>query len=238
MFKPIIIIPFYNHINGFKKIVRKISTLNYPVIVIDDGSIPNEQKEAKQLCKKFNFTFLENKTNMGKGYVVKKAMTFATQKGFSHALQIDADGQHKIEDIKDFFALAQENPTSIINSHPIYDTSIPKARLYGRKITNFWTFIETGGKRIPDSMCGFRVYPLKEMKKILPLIHQNRMGFDIEILIKSIILKINIVNKKTPVIYPLDGVSHFKTLRDNWHITLTHTKLCLFAILNLIKRQK
>ena len=233
MFKPVIVIPFYNHLNGFNKIAKQIFMQSIPVIVVDDGSDKVEKNGVKKICDKYNFIFLENKINGGKGVAVKKAFRYAIKHNFTHALQVDADGQHNISDIKEFFLLAKKFPDTIINGCPLYDESVPKARFYGRKITNFWVEIETGFAKIPDSMCGFRVYPLANIKKVLPLLSCERMGFDTEILVKSYLLGAPLYHKMTRVSYPLDGVSHFHTFRDNCQISFMHVKLCVFALLNL-----
>ena len=84
-------------------------------------------------------------------------------------------------------------------------------------------------------MCGFRVYPLANIKKVLPLLSCERMGFDTEILVKSYLLGAPLYHKMTRVSYPLDGVSHFHTFRDNCQISFMHVKLCVFALVNLFK---
>ena len=167
MFKPCVIVPCYNHAKLFEKVARNLSVLNYPVIVVNDGSCCNETDILCDICNRFGFEIINLSQNRGKGFAMKKGLSFAKNAGYTHALQIDADGQHCIGDIKSFLDMAKKNPDCIINGVPVYDDSAPKARMYGRKITNFWVWVETCGVKIEDAMCGFRVYPLYEVEKIV-----------------------------------------------------------------------
>lgn len=230
MFKPIIVIPFFNHGTAFKNIAPHLKKLKLPILVVNDGSSPSDTKLLTHLCSKYHFTCVQRRQNGGKGAAVKTGLDWAISKGYSHALQIDADGQHSLDDIPQFLSLCQKNPTHIIAAQPIYDNSAPKSRLYGRKITNFWVWLETGGKFKMDTMCGFRVYPLNQIKKVLPLIWFNRMGFDIEILVKSFLNHIQIKGIPTRVIYQTEGVSHFRPFKDNFEISCVHTCLCAYSM--------
>jgi glycosyltransferase involved in cell wall biosynthesis len=171
-------------------------------------------------------SLVEHSHNQGKGAAIQTGFRAAISAGYSHALQVDADGQHQLSDIARFIALAQSNPTALICGCPIYDASVPKKRLYARYLTHVWVWINTLSLRIQDSMCGFRVYPLAS---IVPLINRHtifpRMSFDIEILVYADWAGINIINTPTKVNYPEHGVSHFLSFKDNAYISLTHTKL-------------
>ena len=120
---------------------------------------------------------------------------------------------------------------SVIVGQAVFDQSVPKARLYGRYITHFWVWIETLSFSIKDSMCGFRLYPLKTT---IPLIRKvrmpARMDFDIAIIVRLLWNGVSVVNLPTRVTYPEDGISHFHTLKDNVRISRTHTQLVIGMI--------
>ncbi len=234
MYKPLIVIPFYNHFQAFNQFAKKLQTLSYPILVINDGSSDSERAHLKTLCSNHQFHYIEHIQNQGKGGAVLSGIAYALANGYTHVIQIDADGQHEYKDIKKFIELSKNNPTKIINGAPIYDNSIPKARLYGRKITQFWVWVETFGADIIDTMCGFRVYPIKELDKIIPKIRFKRMGFDTEIIVKCYLNGINIINLPTKVKYLKNGVSHFNCLKDNIEITWMHTQLCCYALYKII----
>ncbi len=226
MAKNIIIVPCFNHADAFVSVAEKLVAFKTPVVVVDDGSTPTQSRKIKSICSKHKFFYAKNSVNGGKGAAMITGFKFAIEHGFTHALQIDADGQHDIRDIPLFFKISSSHPQSLIIGNPIYDESAPKSRLIGRKITNFWVMIETFNKHMPDTMCGFRVYPLKLIEPILDNIRFKRMGFDIEIIVKAYRRRINIISVPTHVIYPEDGVSNFHVVRDNFYISLLHTYLC------------
>ncbi|MBR3148329.1 MAG: glycosyltransferase [Alphaproteobacteria bacterium] len=225
MFRAVIIIPCFNHADAFVTVANKLDKYKLPVIVIDDGSETNQSKKIKSTCQKYNYMYVKHDKNSGKGAAMLTGFRQAAQKGFSNALQIDADGQHDINDIPKFIKLAQKHPNALIVGQPVYDSSAPKSRLIGRKITDFWVAIETLNPHMPDAMCGFRVYPVKETNTILSSLCFMRMGFDIEILVKLYRMGINIITTQTRVTYPKSGVSHFRVWHDNFYISLLHTYL-------------
>ncbi len=128
--------------------------------------------------------------NSGKGAAVIAGIQHAAKLGFSHAIQVDADGQHALEDIPKFLALATHYPDSVISGQPIYDNSIPKSRLYGRWITHIWVWIETLSFSIKDSMCGFRVYPINPVLRVCAQTELgHRMDFDTEIMVRLYVVR-------------------------------------------------
>ena len=160
----------------------------------------------------------------------------AGRRGYSHALQIDADGQHDPADVPRFLAMARETPGAVINGRPVYDASVPRGRLYGRYATHIWVWINTLSFEIRDSMCGFRVYPLAPT---LALLQRERIGqrmdFDTEILVRLHWRGVRVRNLETRVTYPSDGVSHFDIWRDNVRISRMHARL-FFGMLTRLPR--
>lgn len=225
MFNPVILIPCFNHADALASVASRIADLSIPVIIIDDGSTQTQSDKIRTICANNNYTYIHQTPNAGKGAAMITGFRAAHDMGFSHALQIDADGQHDISDIPKFLSTAHQHPTALITGAPIYDSSAPKSRLIGRKITDFWVAIETLNRHMPDSMCGFRVYPLSATSKILRTLKFKRMGFDIEILVKLFRTGTPIIPISTKVIYPPCGISHFRVWRDNFYISLLHTYL-------------
>ncbi|MBI2380640.1 MAG: glycosyltransferase family 2 protein [Gammaproteobacteria bacterium] len=229
MFRPVALIPHYNHGRAIAGTVAAVRAHGLPVLLVDDGSAPEDRAVAAGLAARdAGVTLIQRAENGGKGAAVMDGFRAAGQAGYSHVLQIDADGQHDFADIPRFLALGESNPAAVVSGEPIYDASIPKSRLYGRYITHFWVAVETLGRAIGDSMCGFRLYPLGPT---LALIDQEpvgrRMDFDIEIIVRLYWRGLAIVNQPTRVTYPADGQSHFDTWRDNLKISAMHTRLCL-----------
>ena len=236
MFNPVIIIPCYNHSDAFEHFAVKIAQIGISTIVIDDGSAEPQSKQLKHICDAHGFKYIHNHPNGGKGCAMNVGFNIAKDMGFTHGLQIDADGQHDVTDIKKFFNIAIENPSAVIVGNPVYDNTAPLARRMGRKITDFWVAIETLNVHMPDAMCGMRVYPLLETCAEMKHLRFCRMGFDIEILVKLYWRGLKIISMPTRVIYPPNGKSNFKMLRDNLYISLLHTYLCAIMPFGICKR--
>ncbi len=236
-FIPCFVIPNYNHTSVFEAVVIELCAFNIPLIVVNDGSNQQNTEKLRLIASKYPLIYLkELPENQGKGGAVKGGLHYAFDHSFTHALQVDADGQHNLNDIELFLTTAESNPQSLICGYPIYDDSVPAGRLIPRYITHFWVFIETLSFSIKDSMCGFRVYPLTE---VMPVIESNKLGhrmdFDIEILVRSNWQAIEMMFLPTKVIYPENGISHFNLIEDNWLITKMHTRL-FFGMLYRLPR--
>lgn len=226
-FSPCVLIPCYNHGAMMSGVLDRLQPFNLPCIVVDDGSDKTTQDELARLAAEYgNLTLIRLPVNAGKGAAVISGIQAAADAGFSHAVQVDADGQHAIEDIPRLLALAKEHPAALISGQPIYDDSVPRSRLYGRWVTHIWVWIETLSMQLKDSMCGFRVYPVTPTLQLAQRVTLGkRMDFDTEVMVRLYWQGNPSYFIPTRVIYPQDGLSHFDSLKDNLRISLMHTRL-------------
>lgn len=226
--KLIVTIPVYNHGAAIGNVVAAVRRHDLPVLLIDDGSEPVCAARITELAAQEPDAVraIRLDPNQGKGAAMMAGLREAAQLGYTHALQIDADGQHDANDIPRFVQRALEHPNAVICGVPIYDDSVPKARLYGRYLTHVWVWINTLSFSITDSMCGFRIYPLPATLAVIDSeTVGSRMDFDTEILVRLYWRGVAVVNEKTRVRYPEDGVSHFRAWQDNVAISKMHTRL-------------
>lgn len=226
-FKPCVLIPIYQHGSTIEATVARLRGFAIPIFIVDDGSdeatrtVLQRLAEHEPLVRLFHLP-----VNQGKGAAVMHAMRQAHAAGFTHGLQVDADGQHALEDLPQFMAAAQAHPGTVVCGQPIYDATIPKARLYGRYLTHFWVWVETLSFAIGDSMCGFRLYPLAATCELIERVAiPQRMDFDTDIIVRLYWAGLGVVNLPTRVTYPEGGISHFDALRDNLRISKMHTRL-------------
>ena len=223
----VVVIPVYNHEHAIGAVVDKVQTSGLPVLLVDDGSKPSCAAVLDELAKRDGVVLFRRTENGGKGAAVMSGLREAKRLGFTHAVQIDADGQHALSDLPRFLATAEAHPLALVSGVPQYDASVPKGRLYARYLTHIWVWINTLSFAIRDSMCGFRVYPLDAtLAAIVPGIGK-RMDFDPEIAVRLVWRGVPVRNLPTRVIYPEDGLSHFRMLHDNVRITAMHTRLLL-----------
>jgi len=223
-----VIIPVYNHQQAITQVVAQLKPLGLPVFLINDGSSEQCSAVLKKIAKQQSawLTLYEREHNGGKGAAVMTGLRLAIQQGFTHALQIDADGQHQLNDISRFLTASEQHPDKLILGQPGFDETAPKTRYYGRQFTNLWIWINTLSFAIADGMCGFRCYPLAEVDKLLQAVQLGqRMDFDIEVVVRLYWQGVDVMNIETQVQYPLDGISHFKMLQDNLLIARKHAQL-------------
>lgn len=222
-----IVIPNYNHTILLDELIAKLMQFNLPIIMVNDGSSADATQFFRDLSKKHpNLSVIEHQNNQGKGGAVQTGLRTAFEQGFSHALQVDADGQHDLGDVNKLITESKNFPEALISGKPIYDESIPKHRYYARNITHFWVWVETLSFQIKDTMCGYRVYPLASTVQLLQQKKLGkRMDFDIEVMVKLFWKNIDLRFIDTAVDYPEHGVSHFRALEDNILISWMHTRL-------------
>ncbi len=231
--KAVVIIPVYNHEHAITAVVDQVRTFDMPVLLVDDGCKPSCAAVLDDLAKREGVSLFRRAQNGGKGAAVMSGLEEARRLGFTHGVQIDADGQHALKDLPRFLEQANANPDALVTGVPQYDASVPKGRLYARYLTHIWVWINTLSFAIRDSMCGFRVYPLERtLAAIVPGIGK-RMDFDPEIAVRLVWRGTKVINLPTPVTYPTDGVSHFDALWDNVRISGMHTRLFFGMLVRL-----
>jgi len=226
--KPCILIPFYNHGGAIAQVLSALRSLDLPCRVVDDGSNePAKDALARAIAAHASWVTLQTlPVNLGKGGAVMAGCDASLAAGFTHAIQIDADGQHQAGDIVRLLEVAQRRPDALVSGQAVYDESVPRARLYGRYLTHVWVWINTLSFEIKDSMCGLRVYPLASTCAVWQRQYVGkRMDFDTEIMVRMSWKGVPIVNIPTRVTYPVDGVSHFRMLKDNVYISCMHARL-------------
>ncbi len=221
------VIPNYNHTVLLDQLIATLAQFNLPIIMVNDASHRQATQIFRDLAAKHHcLSVIEHTVNQGKGGAVQTGLNAAFEQGYSHVLQVDADGQHNLDDVEKLIAESKLHPEALISGKPIYDESIPKHRYLARNITHFWVWIETLSFKIKDTMCGFRVYPLASTIK---LIQQTKLGkrmdFDIEVMVRLSWKNVELRFIDTKVDYPEHGISHFRALEDNILISWLHTRL-------------
>jgi len=226
-FSPCAVIPVFDHERTIAHVVAAVRESGLPCLLVDDGSGPACARELDRLAHEVPGTkLIRLAPNRGKGAAVIAGFRTAAAEGRTHALQIDADGQHALGDIPRFIEEARAHPAALICGRPVFDASMPRLRRYGRWITHALVWIETLSFEIPDSLCGFRVYPLEPVIRLAACEHIGaRMDFDVEILVRLHWRGVPLRWIATRVVYPLDGISHFRLVRDNAYMVFLQLRL-------------
>lgn len=226
MHKPCAVIPVYNHEQAVPAVVDDLLRTGLPCVLVDDASDAGCAQVLARLAQQTNVFLVTLPVNQGKGGAVMAGLREAARLGFSHALQVDADGQHDLGDVQTFLEHSRHAPQALVCGYPQYDASVPKGRLYARYLTHVWVWINSLSLQIPDSMCGFRVYPLPATLALIDTVRLGkRMDFDPEILVRLAWRNQPMRWLPTRVHYPQDGLSHFRLVHDNALISKMHAKL-------------
>jgi predicted LPLAT superfamily acyltransferase len=224
-FRACAIIPTHNHFAALDGILARLDGL--PAIVIDDGSEPATGARIDAICRSHtDVEYRRHDLNSGKGAAVVDGLARANERGFSHAVQIDADGQHDLASLPALLETARSNPAAIVTGEPQYGPDMPSSRRIWRPFTNFWVGINSVSRHIPDAMCGFRVYPVAAtLELVRKSVRGRRMEFDVEIIVKAHWAGIPLKGVPVKVVYPADNFSNFDVVRDNVSLSALQTQL-------------
>ena len=131
MFKPCAVIPVYDHENTVTKVVNGVVAHHLRCLLVDDGSSPRCAQVLDRLAAAYakEVILVRYQLNCGKGAAVLSGMRQAAQLGYSHALQIDADAQHRTDDIPRFLEEARLHPEALIVGCAVQDDTVPWLRL-------------------------------------------------------------------------------------------------------------
>jgi predicted LPLAT superfamily acyltransferase len=234
-FRPCAIVPSRNHAAVLADIVQRLRAAGLAVFIVDDASdAPARAAIAALHAPEHGVVVFRFALNQGKGGAVLEGFDLASAAGFTHAAQIDADGQHDLAALTPLLALGEAHPDAVIVGAPIYDRTMPLGRRLGRWITHLWVAVEILSPRLIDSMCGFRLYPLAPVRALLAQESVGRrMDFDTEILVRLIWRGVPVLRLPVRVTYPAGNRSNFEPIRDNWRITRMHARLVLAMLVRV-----
>lgn len=228
----VVLIPSYNAGEKLFETVREARRFWNPVWVVIDGSTDGSGQRLLELARSDpGLRVFVLPRNQGKGAAVLRGLREAAAAGYTHALTLDSDGQHPCHCIGEFIAASQRNPAALILGRPVFDATAPRARVIGRRISNWCTNLETLWAGIDDSLFGMRVYPIRAvLAEMEPRRSMRRFDFDVEVAVRLVWQGLRPINLDAPVRYftpAQGGVSHFNYVRDNLVLTLMHTRLVL-----------
>ncbi len=230
--RPAVLIPTHNNHTSIGDVVtRALGTLKHPhgeevpVFVVDDGSTDG----SGALAEDAGAIVVHHGYNRGKGAALLTGMQALARAGYTHAICLDADGQHHPEDLPAFIAAIHSDPFAILAGVRDLATA-PGISRFGRRFSNFWIWVETGW-RVADSQCGFRAYPLGP---VLALdLGSSRYDLEVEVLTRALWAGVAVRDLACLVTYPpkKERVTSFRPILDNARITWLNIKLIAERIL-------
>ena len=227
--KPCLLIPIYEHKDEIGGVVNALEPLGLPCLVIDDGSGEETRSVLEALARSHSWLSVHaRERNGGRGAALKTGYRLAARRGFSHAIQLDADGQHDASDVPRFLEQIASDPAALVLGAPVFDATAPRSRLYGRQLSRVMVWLATLSFDVVDPLCGFRAIPLAPTVALLDELKTgDRMEFDPELVIHLHRRGVPVRTLPTRVVYNPGGLSHFDTWRDNMRLSRVYARSLL-----------
>jgi glycosyltransferase involved in cell wall biosynthesis len=221
------LIPHYEHAGAIGALLDRLEPYGLPCLVVDDGSGEDARSVLRELDARHPWvTVVWRDINGGQGAAKRTGYRKALEAGYTHSLELDADGQHDTGDIPRFLAAMQASPSSAVLGKPEFGEDAPMARIYGRQLSRGLVWAACCSFTVEDPLCGYRGLPLERAVEVIESAHTgDRMSFDPEFAVRLYRAGLPIVTIPTRVSYPTDGVSHFDMVRDNLRLAGTYVRL-------------
>lgn len=225
------VIPTYQNAKTLLKVVADVHRVVDTVFVVDDGS--NDGTAAlldKATGNERPEKVLTHPKNCGKGAALKTGLTYARQQGFRYAVTVDADGQHRADDIPALLKAVEEGPDALaIGSRGLQHENMPAKSTFANRFSNFWFALQTL-QRLPDTQSGLRVYPLRHLHGLRWM--SARYEAELTLLVFSAWAGVKLLPVPVSVYYPPrdQRVTHFRPGRDFTRISVLNTLLCFLMV--------
>lgn len=225
------VIPTYQNAKTLLKVVADVHRVVDTVFVVDDGS--NDGTAAlldKATGSERPEKVLTHPKNCGKGAALKTGLTYARQQGFRYAVTMDADGQHRADDIPALLKAVEEEPDALaIGSRGLQHENMPAKSTFANRFSNFWFALQTL-QRLPDTQSGLRVYPLRRLHGLRWM--SARYEAELTLLVFSAWAGVKLLPVPVSVYYPPrdQRVTHFRPGRDFTRISVLNTLLCFLMV--------
>lgn len=225
------VIPTYQNAKTLLKVVADVHRVVDTVIVVDDGS--NDGTAAlldKATGNERPEKVLTHPKNCGKGAALKTGLTYARQQGFRYAVTVDADGQHRADDIPALLKAVEEEPDALaIGSRGLQHENMPAKSTFANRFSNFWFALQTL-QRLPDTQSGLRIYPLRRLHGLRWM--SARYEAELTLLVFSAWAGVKLLPVPVSVYYPPrdQRVTHFRPGRDFTRISVLNTLLCFLMV--------
>jgi glycosyltransferase involved in cell wall biosynthesis len=231
--KPCVLVPIFDHGETVGEVVAGLAPTGLPCLVVDDGSGPATREALARVAREHPFVeVLRRPRQGGKGAALKTGYRAAAERGFSHVVQLDADGQHAVGDVSRFVEAMRKAPGALVLGVPVFDATVPRARLYARQLSRVLVWLACLSRAVPDPLCGFRGVPLAPTLALLDEVATGDwMDFEPELAVRLFWAGLPVVTLPTRVVYREDGLSHFSLRRDYPRLASLYTRLVATMLL-------
>ncbi len=213
--KTIILIPSYNAGERLVKVVDDLRPLldahnaRVPIVVVDDGSTDDSMHGLVER----GVIVLRHEKNQGKGAALKTGLRWAQGQGFTHAVTMDADGQHPAEEALTLLFHAAREDCLVLAVRDLARAGAPTANQWSNRFSN-WVLSLFGGQTLLDTQCGLRRYPVQATLDLgAP---EAGYAFESDVVLRAARRAMPIVHVPCKVVYPPEAerLSYFDSVRD------------------------
>lgn len=151
----LIVIPAYNEEENIENVVTFIieNYSQYDYVVVNDGS----RDRTAEICREKGYELLDLPVNLGLAGAFQTGLKYAYEKGYSYAIQFDADGQHRPEFIGRMLEEIKKGYDIVIGSRFVENKKGKSLRMLGSKMITVAIKLTTG-VRISDPTSGMRMF--------------------------------------------------------------------------------
>ncbi|MEN8185249.1 MAG: glycosyltransferase family 2 protein [Myxococcota bacterium] len=221
------LVPCYEHGRTVGAVMEGLAPLDLPCLLVDDGNGPATRERLEDLARRYDFAeVVRRERRGGKGAALKTGYRAAMERGWEGVIQLDADGQHDPADVPRFAKAMEAQPGALVLGDPVFDASVPRARLYARQLSRGLVWLSCLSRVVPDPLCGFRGMPVTATVGLLDRVRTGDwMDFEPEVAVRLVWEGLPVVTVPTRVVYPPGGVSHFSLAGDYPRLVLLYTRL-------------
>lgn len=189
------------------------SALGIPVFVVDDGSADR----TASLAAGSGAVVIRHARNRGKGEALRTGLLRAASEGHSVAVTVDADGQHPAASAAAVLAATGDPRALVLGVRDLVADGAPRSNRFGNAVSNFWLSLFSG-KRLYDSQCGLRRYPVSETLALGA--RTGGFAFEAEVVLRIIAAGLPVVETPIRVVYPPASQrrSHYRAWVDSTRI--------------------
>lgn len=211
------LIPAYEPEPCLLELVRELHQRGMNIVVVDDGSSQEKRKLFQDICA--YATVLQHRKNQGKGRALKTGLGYI----YTHfseecvIVTVDADGQHKPEDVSRVCKAAEATPCSLILGSRKMEGKVPLRSKLGNTVTRLVYRISTG-TRVYDTQTGLRAFSINQAPLLME-VQGERYEYEMNMLLEFSRRKIPIREVEIATVYIGENeTSHFHAWKDSYRI--------------------
>lgn len=232
----IILIPVYEPADNFEYFLNEILEHFSTVVIVNDGSGAGSASVFEKVSKYSGVHLLRHNVNLGKGRAIKTGINYCLgleMPRLEGVITVDADGQHRIEDILKISSALREHPDKLVmGCRTFNDNSIPLRSRLGNNISHK-IFKWLCGVDVSDTQTGLRGIPYDFLEECCRIAGE-RYEYETNMLLAA---KDSYGFYEVPIqtIYENgNATSHFNPLKDSIRIYTLIIKYCMSSLLSVV----